>query len=128
MLDTLMCQAYYNPFIIQILDQFVFGKACLPHYKNKIFEQRNLFASNLFLMNLPPQFIDKTFGEMYERLTLDFRMVPLGLYRPSLIKRNPKPYVFLKPAINVKLNAKDRVYVLSMKQPKDCRIISSSIN
>jgi potassium large conductance calcium-activated channel subfamily M alpha protein 1 len=70
---------------------------------------------------LPPQFQDKKFGELFEGLTQDFKMVPLGLYRAAKIKKNSKPYVFLKPPYDVKLNNKDRIYVLSIKQPKECK-------
>lgn len=46
-------------------------------------------------------------------------MIPIGLYRGEKVKNNSKPYVFLKPPMDVVLQSKDRVYVLSAKQPKE---------
>jgi potassium large conductance calcium-activated channel subfamily M alpha protein 1 len=46
-------------------------------------------------------------------------MIPIGLYRGEKVKNNNKPYVFLKPPSNVKLSIRDRVFVLSSKQPKE---------
>jgi len=43
----------------------------------------------------------------------------MGLYRGEKIKDNNKPYVFLKPPREVQLSNKDRVFVLSAKQPKE---------
>ena len=41
-------------------------------------------------------------------------MIPIGLYRAEQ-KDSIKPYVFLNPPKDVKLNNRDRVYVLSGK-------------
>lgn len=41
-------------------------------------------------------------------------MIAIGLYRGEGIKNNMKPYVYLKPHPDVKLTAKDKVYVLSL--------------
>lgn len=46
-------------------------------------------------------------------------MIPIGLYRGEKVKDNNKPYVFLKPPFNVKLSIRDKVFVLSGKQPKE---------
>lgn len=51
-------------------------------------------------------------------------MIPIGLYRGEHIKDNSKPYVFLKPPTEVKLDMKDRVFVLSAKQPKDTETVA----
>lgn len=42
MLDTLICQAYYNPFIISILDQMVLGNASLTNNKRGIYMSSKL--------------------------------------------------------------------------------------
>ena len=46
-------------------------------------------------------------------------MIPIGLYRGERVKDNNKPYVFLKPPSDVKLSMRDRIFVLSGKQPKE---------
>lgn len=32
-------------------------------------------------MNLPPIFKDKKFGDLFESLSQDYKMIPMGLYR-----------------------------------------------
>lgn len=62
MLDTLICQAYYNPFIINILDQMIMGGATLNGKIKKIYNLLRLQTGNLFLINIPPQHNGKKFG------------------------------------------------------------------
>ena len=81
MLDTLVCQAYYNPFITSILDQMIMGNANLTPKEKKLHSSLKLQQSNLFLINLPSKFHDKDFGDLFESLTLEFKMIPIGLYR-----------------------------------------------
>lgn len=68
-------------------------------------------------MNIPVKFIDKTFGHMFENLVADSKMIAIGLYREKI--RGTSRYVFIKPDPEVKLNNKDKIYVLSPKQPKN---------
>jgi len=59
--------------------------------------------------------LNKTFGQLFEGLTSEYKMVPLGLYRAIHTKKNNKSYVYLKPTNDTILLIKDRVYVLSIK-------------
>jgi len=68
-------------------------------------------------MNLPVKYIDKTFGFMFETLIVESKMIAIGLYREK-VKGNSK-YVFIKPNHDSLLNGKDKVFVLSYKQPKN---------
>lgn len=69
-------------------------------------------------MNVPVKFIDKTFKDMFETLITESKMIAIGLYREKA-KGNSK-YVSIKPDIpSAKLSAKDKVFVLSPKQPKN---------
>ena len=47
-------------------------------------------------------------------------MIPIGLYRAEKIKNNNRPYVFIKPPPELFILPKDKVYVLSEEQPKEC--------
>ncbi|CAD8066859.1 unnamed protein product [Paramecium sonneborni] len=119
MLDTLICQAYYNPFITSIFDQMILGSASVNKKHKKLYQASKLQQSNLFLINIPPKYQEKTFGELFEILLTEQKMIPIGLYRGEKVKNNNKPYVFLKPPMDVVISSKDRVYVLSAKQPKE---------
>lgn len=56
--------------------------------------------------------MDKKFGDLYDGLTQDYKMIPIGIYRGEKVKNNNKPYVFLKPNPDCKLYAKDKIYIL----------------
>jgi len=56
--------------------------------------------------------VDKKFGDLYDGLTQDYKMIPIGIYRGEKVKNNNKPYVFLKPNPDCKLYAKDKIYIL----------------
>ncbi|CAK75823.1 unnamed protein product (macronuclear) [Paramecium tetraurelia] len=119
MLDTLICQAFYNPFITSIFDQMILGSASVNKKHKKLYQANKLQQSNLFLINIPPKYQEKTFGELFEILLTEQKMIPIGLYRGEKVKNNNKPYVFLKPPMDVVVSCKDRLYVLSGKQPKE---------
>ncbi len=42
-------------------------------------------------------------------------MIPIGLYRYEKGKDFTRPFVFIKPPENVKLNNRDKLFVLSHK-------------
>lgn len=52
-------------------------------------------------------------------------MIPIGIYRGERTKKNSRPYVYLKPPPDTILNPKDKVYVLSPKQPKELDYLDS---
>ncbi|EGR27459.1 hypothetical protein IMG5_195710 [Ichthyophthirius multifiliis] len=119
MLDTLICQAYYNPFIINILDQMIMGGATLNAKAKRLYSLLRLQTGNLFLINIPISKQGKTFGELYDELIMEYKMIPIGLYKGAYVNKNIKPYVYLNPPSDHILNSKDQVYVLSIKQPKE---------
>lgn len=52
-------------------------------------------------------------------------MIPIGLYRAEKVKENNRPYVYVKPTPDLMVHPKDRVYVLSVNQPKECIFLFS---
>lgn len=121
MLDTLICQAYYNPFITSILDQLIMGNINMSSKLRKTCNHLKLNSCTLFIMNVPVKFIDKTFRDMFETLITESKMIAIGLYREKA-KGNSK-YVSIKPdPPSAKLSAKDKVFVLSPKQPKNAEM------
>ncbi|KAL4469404.1 hypothetical protein ABPG74_004657 [Tetrahymena malaccensis] len=119
MLDTLICQAYYNPFIINILDQLIMGGATHNPKFKKIYNNLRLQSANIFLINIPLQYESYTFGQIFDVFISVHKMIPIGLYKAAGLNNNSKPYVFLKPSADSKTNPKDKIYVLSIKQPKE---------
>ncbi|KAL4487940.1 hypothetical protein ABPG72_022800 [Tetrahymena utriculariae] len=119
MLDTLICQAYYNPFIINILDQLIMGGATHNPKLKKIYNNLRLQSANIFLINIPLKYESYTFGQIFDVFISEHKMIPIGLYKAANSNNNSKPYVFLKPSANSKTSPKDKMYVLSIKQPKE---------
>jgi len=52
-------------------------------------------------------------------------MIPIGVYRAEKMKENNRPYVYVKPPPDLMIHPKDRVYVLALNQPKECKYQSS---
>ena len=55
----------------------------------------------------------KTYGDLFSYLSLNYNIIPLGLYRSN----EDDPFVFTNPAKDVLLNENDKIYVLSPDQP-----------
>ena len=125
MLDTLVCQAFYNPFINSLLNQFIVGDANLTSADRKILRAHKINQSNQFLIGVPPLYQDKTFGDLYANFCLQSKMIPLGIYRAEKTYLNSRPYVYQKPPPNTRLNPKDKIYVQCFRQPKEIDIIDS---
>jgi len=130
MLDTLMCQSFYNPYILNVLQQFILGSAA-SNYSPEVLKKlsdRKITQSTLYLLNIYEE-LDKFGGEkkdlpkkmLYSAIFNKFaekNMVPLGIYRNSKISdtRNSKTekYVFMCPPKNTEIWIElDRIYVLA---------------
>lgn len=138
MLDTLICQAFYNPRIIQILDQLINGQGLgggkdgtvtspLPgagdtHNSLTVSRKPPPRGSSLYQIKVPDDLESKTYGALFKYLA-QRNMIPLGLFRgvfPQMRqgpKGNKMPYVFTNPPRDTELFSCDRVFVLS-QQPQ----------
>ena len=114
-IDTLTCQAYYNKHIVTIIHQLLTGsKSNMNTALRKICEIIGLRSSNLWQINVPERFINKTFSELYDEFC-DLNLIILGLYRLPGVKDNDMPYVYTKPEPETRLTHKDKVFVLSIE-------------
>lgn len=128
MLDTLMCQSFYNPYILSILQQFILGSAGsnYPQEVLKKLEDNKITQSTLYLLNIFEEF-DKfglkdlpkkmSYGTIFSKFA-EKNMVPIGIYRNSKISdsRNSKTekYVFMCPPKNTDVWIEhDRIYILA---------------
>ena len=118
-IDSLTAQAYYNSHIVSIIQQlltggnrdFGFGKFSLKRMCNEI----GLKSSNVWQINIPNKFINKTFGELYDYFC-DKNLIVLGLYRLPGARDNNAGYIFTKPNSEVKITHRDKVFVLANNQ------------
>lgn len=139
MLDTLICQSFYNPHITTVFQQLIAGKSGDEPIQNqegfqgktedlvqiamqKQFVQE-VAQSHLFQIPVPREMQDSTYGDLFESLSQDYGMVPLGLLRgvhsrlSDHYKGNHIPYVFTNPPRKTRLSRADKVFVLSKDAP-----------
>ena len=118
-IDSLTAQAYYNSHIVSIIHQLLtggnrdwrVGKFSLK----EICDEIGLKSSNVWQINIPNKFINKTFGNLYDHFC-DNNLVILGLYRLSGATDNNSGYVYTKPNFDTKLTHRDKVFVLSTNE------------
>ena len=129
MLDTLICQAFYNPHIVTVLQQLVAGSD-VEAVKSWDLKWRALGFlpvrdSFLYQIPVPPEFHGQTYGKLYEFLLMSRGILPLGLFRgiwkkmKSGPKGNKMPYVYTNPDKDASLETCDSVFVLAQDPPDD---------
>ncbi len=128
MLDTLMCQSFYNPYILNVLQQFILGSAA-SNYSQEVLKNlsdRKITQSTLYLLNIFEE-LDKfgnkdlpkkmNFGVIFNKFA-EKNMVAIGIFRNLKVSdtRNSKTekYVFMCPPRNTEVWIEnDRIYVLA---------------
>ena len=119
LIDTLTCQAYYNKHIVTIIGQLLTGgRNSLNHNLLYICQNVGLKSSNLWHMDIPTKFINKTFLELFTSFC-DKGIIALGLYRLPGARDNNHPYVYTKPDPNTILTHRDKIFVLSINFVKN---------
>jgi hypothetical protein len=114
-IDTLTCQAYYNPHILTIVHQALTGgKNTSNFYLRGICENVGLKSSNLWQMPIPERFINKTFKDLFTELAETENLIALGLYRLPGARDNDHPYVYTNPKLTTRLSHRDRIFVLAV--------------
>eukprot|EP01102_Stenamoeba_stenopodia_P021669 TRINITY_DN8802_c0_g1_i2.p1 TRINITY_DN8802_c0_g1~~TRINITY_DN8802_c0_g1_i2.p1 ORF type:complete len:1025 (-),score=213.06 TRINITY_DN8802_c0_g1_i2:98-3130(-) len=111
-LDALICQAFYNPFLIPLIEELVSGSlSARPLETNK--GGSELKRSSVFQLKLPPELAGKSFEHAYKHLCVA-NIVLIGLLRSPETLNAPMPYVLTAPPPpNTFLHARDRLFVLS---------------
>lgn len=129
LLDTIVCQAFYNPLIIKVINKLISG---IEHKDyNEIaasagttqIKPKGLAAitgSSLYQINIPEDLESHTYGALYKHLA-KVDMIPLGIFRGifNQMKTGPKAnkmsYVFTNPPKDTELFSCDKIFVLSQK-------------
>lgn len=148
-LDSLVCQAFYNPNIIKVVSKLI---ADIDPQQTRILKAQgmaelastysatesasgdctsldNIETSCLYHMSIPEKLTVKTYGALFEHLSAQ-GIIPLGLYRGVLAgmvfgaMQNKTPYVFTNPDKDTVLYTCDRVFVLSTKPILNNEIMS----
>ena len=130
MLDTLICQAFYNPYILNIIYQLMLGESSFK-FPEKTLKRLNKFKyiqSSLNLYKIK-DLMEKyrynqempsskfTFKLLFEFL-VEKCMIPIGILRAT--DYNKQKFVYLAPYRNTLVNPdKDEVYVISSNEEQD---------
>lgn len=69
--------------------------------------------SNLYQVPVPEDYLNKTFGELFNYLSIERHLIPLGLYRLAKAVDNKHPYVYTNPPAETTLTPRDKVFVLA---------------
>lgn len=78
-------------------------------------------TSNLFQMNVPYSFLNKSFEKLFYYLVKLKMIVPIALYRLANSQDNKQPYIWTNPDPGTSLTDKDLILVLSQEiPPPDC--------
>ncbi|CAJ0906860.1 14939_t:CDS:10 [Entrophospora sp. SA101] len=117
MLDSIICQSFYQPHIVAIIHQLLFG--------TNLHSDATYSApahSHIFQIPVPVRFIGSQYGLLFQFLLDDKKSIPLGLYRSNKAK-TPNgmvkcfKYVYTCPKYNVILKEDDKAFVLSKRIP-----------
>ena len=121
-IDTLTCQAYYNPHIVTILQQIL---KCTSSPDNEVMMANpDLCQSNLWQISVPEECIGIKWEELFLYL-LEKDLIWLGLYRLKGTTDNDLPYVYTNPNPDTFITHKDKVFILGVdiEQEKVLKII-----
>ena len=110
-LDSLTAQAYYNKHIVEIIHLILKGENMVESKLKKILDDIGLISSQIFQCDVPDEFINKNFGELYD-FFCEKNLVIIALYRLSGARDNDTGYVFTKPNYHIKITHRDKVFVL----------------
>ena len=136
LLDAVLCQTFYNPQIIKVVDKLISGTDHKPdesltdsspshstkRKKNAVVNSKMFdgMGSSLHQILVPDNLKKQTYGELFKALS-QRGMIPLGLLRgtfPAMNigpKGNKLPYVYTNPSKETEVFSCDKVFVLSQK-------------
>ncbi|KAJ2325205.1 hypothetical protein GGI00_005105, partial [Coemansia sp. RSA 2681] len=129
MLDTLICQAYYNEHVLELMQRLIFshgdvaralGMAKLSEAGiagDDAHEEEEEGAGHVFLVEVPPRFHGRGYASLFSHCCFKHAAVPIGLYRAATHHRQPLWYVMPNPGAACVLREDDRVYLIANTRP-----------
>ncbi|CEL99297.1 unnamed protein product [Vitrella brassicaformis CCMP3155] len=119
--ESLTVQALWHPHRLSIIRQLIFEETESDPIVNAICQSSGLLQSRLYLVPMPEELQNPTFGQLFHWLATEHHMIALGAYCGANGRFSPRqnrsPYVFLNPPYDTRLSHLDRIYVLSPRIP-----------
>lgn len=150
-LDIILCQAFFNPHIVTILEAIISAGSPLNAQIWRSSMQGTIgdvVESHLYLIQLPAAFVGQSYGVMFQKLLLGQGIMCLGLRRAgsnhtpasrfagsgvhgtrssdTTSRGNVLPYVYTNPSKDTTLQQHDSVFVLSQDPPVSTTISSAN--
>ena len=88
LMDSLICQAYYNSALINVLKSLLIGdrtKKSGNSSKRDDQDFSHVPTSNMYHIQVPQYYINKRYQKLFDNLTTRRQMIPLGLYRTTRV-------------------------------------------
>ena len=125
MLDTLICQTFFNPYLLSIIQQLMLGDASFKFHVDvtKKLKEKKIIQSALYFIKVK-EYLEK-FKIEYNGKKIKFEilffyliernMIPIGIFRnPEIISRNNQKFVYLTPSKETLVDIEqDKIYVIS---------------
>ncbi|CAI2193066.1 2613_t:CDS:2, partial [Funneliformis geosporum] len=120
MLDSIICQSFYQPHLVAIIHQLLFGAPPLHLPSGATCPAPA--HSHCFQIPIPQAYIGFQYGALFKYFLEEKKVIPLGLYRTRKMKTSndnikSTKYVYTCPRYNVYLRDDDKVFVLSKRMP-----------
>ncbi|KAJ2393912.1 hypothetical protein GGI23_004897 [Coemansia sp. RSA 2559] len=130
MLDTLVCQAYYNPHVLGILRRLIFSHGNVVHALGSAkldragvsmpgpeSESEDASAAHVFLVDIPSRLHGRKYSSLFAYCCFSHAAIPIGLYRAAIHHHQPLWYAVPNPSADCVLRDDDRVYLISAVRP-----------
>ncbi|CAG8494824.1 11032_t:CDS:10 [Ambispora leptoticha] len=120
MLDSIICQSYYQPHIVSIIHQMLFGAPPLQLPSGT--KCPAPAHSHVFQIPMPQAYVGAKYCVLFRDMLVEKKAVPLGLYRTRTARSSSGDlkelkYVYTCPKASVILRDDDMLYVLSKREP-----------
>ncbi|KAI7835126.1 hypothetical protein BX661DRAFT_176126 [Kickxella alabastrina] len=130
MLDTLICQSYYNKHILEIMKRLIFSHGNVVHALGMakmeeagidgammLEDEDEESSGHVFLVEVPERFYGRSYSSLFSHCCFKHSAVPMGLYRMAIHHRQPLWYVVPNPAVDSVMREGDRVYMIAATRP-----------
>jgi len=108
LLDLLVCQQYFNPHMMSLVQQFILGR------DGSVTDDEQLGESVMHYRKVPPDMVGMQFGEAYEKMIDDDGTLIIGLYRVwSKDNKDVQKYVYTNPRVRTTLRESDGLYCIA---------------
>ena len=117
LLDTLVCQTYYNRDLLTIIRVLVCGGGALDEITTSDNKKRKQgFISQI---RAPEETWGYRYIDFFKYLLYNHQMICLGLYRAPLASSNITSYVYTNPTADSEIGPGDRAFVICSREPSE---------